>query len=137
GGGGGQGGAGPRARLAGGGLREGGGAPRLNRAANQVGRRVGAGTGRFRAPADEHHPRLRNQERQRSARRGAEENQGSLAHHPRTFSLSFAHHGLGSTGAPSLRNSTYRIGCFEPTATKAAVCGAAPITATGSPVSTN
>ena len=36
-----------------------------------------------------------------------EEDQRSLAHHPRTFSLSLAaHQGLGSTGVPSFRNST-------------------------------
>jgi hypothetical protein len=112
------------------------GAHPLEHVAEQVQLPIGIRNCCFGGPADEHDARLRDQERQRSARRGAEENQGSLAHHPRTFSLSFAHHGLGSTGVPSLRNSTYRIGCLEPTATRAAVCGA-PITATGSPVSTN
>jgi hypothetical protein len=69
---------------------------------------------------------------------GTDEDQGSLAHYPRTFSLSVvAHHGLGSTGVPSLRNSTYRTGWLEPVATAAADCGPPPITATGSPVRTN
>ncbi len=37
----------------------------------------------------------------------AQKNYRSLAHHPRTFSPSFAaHHGPGSIGVPSLRNST-------------------------------
>src|SRR6478752_132153 len=45
------------------------------------------------------------------AGRGAQENNRSLAHHPRTFSPSFAaHHGPGSIGVPSLRNSTYSTG---------------------------
>src|SRR6185295_18315410 len=68
----------------------------------------------------------------------AEQNQRSLLDHPRTFSLSVAaHHGPGSTGVPSLRNSIYKTGWLEPLATAAADCGPPPITATGSPVSTN
>ena len=59
------------------------------------------------ADADRHQSRLRRQQRQGRARSRSEKNQKCLAHHPRTFSpLLAAHQGLGSTGVPSLRNST-------------------------------
>ena len=59
-----------------------------------------------RARSHHHRPRLGHEQRQRRTRCGAEKNKGSLAHHPRTFSPLFAtHHGPGSMGVPSLRNS--------------------------------
>ena len=68
-----------------------------------VGRRGGVGA---RTRAERGQRRLRDHQRQRGPRRAAEKNQKSLPHHPRTFALSgVAHHGFGSTGAPSLRNS--------------------------------
>src|SRR5579863_9879627 len=92
---------------------------------------------RFRARSDKYRVRLRRQERQSGSCEHAEKNQGSFAHHPRTFSPSFvAHHGLGSIGVPSLRNSTYSTGCLDFVAA-ADTCAPPPITATGSPVSTN
>ncbi len=49
------------------------------------------------ARAHQHRARLRDEQRQRCAGGRAEENNRSLAHHPRTFSPSFAaHHGPGS-----------------------------------------
>src|SRR5262249_16002070 len=58
-----------------------------------------------------HQPRLRGGERERRAGSCTEEDQECLAHYPRTFSPSLAaHQGPGSTGVPSLRNSTYRTG---------------------------
>src|ERR1700722_17838746 len=82
--------------------------------------------------------RLGHQQRCHGTGHRTEENQGSFAHHPRTFSPSFvAHHGLGSMGVPSLRNSTYRTGCLGAVMTVAEACEPSPITATGSPVSTN
>src|SRR5580700_9985052 len=99
---------------------------------------VGAAASGLGAGPHQHQPRLGREQGERGASRRAKENQGSLAHYPRTFSLSVvAHHGLGSTGVPSLRNSTYSTGWLEPVATAAADCGPPPITATGSPVSTN
>ena len=69
-----------------------------------VGVGTGGGTG---ARAHERKPRLGGEQGEGRAGGRAEENQRSLAHHPRTFSLSLvAHHGFGSTGVPSLRNST-------------------------------
>ena len=48
--------------------------------------------------------RLRQQQCRHGADQRTKENQGSFAHHPRTFSPSLvAHYGLGSMGAPSLR----------------------------------
>src|SRR6266480_1566425 len=68
--------------------------------------------------------------------RRAQEYQGSFAHHPRTFWPSVAaHHGPGSTGIPSLRNSTYSTGWVEPPVSTPA--NPPPITATGSPATTN
>src|SRR6185503_19817109 len=59
----------------------------------------------------QHSAGLCNEERQCRAGGGAQENYRSLAHHPRTFSPSLAaHHGPGSIGVPSLRNSTYSTG---------------------------
>ena len=83
------------------------GAHALEHVAEQIELAVGVRRRRLRARADEHDARLGREQRQRRARRRAEENEGSLAHHPRTFSTSVAaHHGPGSTGVPSLRNST-------------------------------
>src|SRR5258708_39442104 len=98
--------------------------------------------------ADRHQPGLGGEQCERHARRRTEEDQKCLAHHPRTFSpLLAAHHGLGSIGVPSFRNSTYSTGLSELYAKfavtwVAVACeplpGAPPImTATGSPVSTN
>src|SRR5438552_1423713 len=94
-----------------------------------------------------HQPRLGRQQCESRARSRTEKNQKCLAHHTRTFSpLLVAHHGLGSIGVPSFRNSTYSTGLSELDAgfavTWIAACeplpGAPPImTATGSPVSTN
>src|SRR5207302_816749 len=68
--------------------------------------------------------------------RRAQEYQGSFAHHPRTFWPSVAaHQGPGSTGIPSLRNSTYNTGWVEPPVSTPA--NPPPITATGSPATTN
>ena len=114
------------------------GAHALEHVAEQIELAVGVRGGGLRAgPQDQ--PRLRGEERDRNASGCAEEHQGSrLAYHPRTFSLLVtAHQGLGSTGVPSLRNSIYRTGWLEPVAIAAADCGPPPITATGSPVSTN
>src|SRR5947207_4462221 len=59
-------------------------------------------------------PRLGRQQFSSRARSRTEKNQKCLAHHPRTFSpLLAAHHGLGSIGAPSFRNSTYSTGLPE------------------------
>src|SRR4029077_8349707 len=115
------------------------GAYALEHVAEQIELPVGIGGGRFRAGAEERHGAgLGRGERNGHTGRRAEEDQRSLAYHPRTFSLSLAaHHGLGSTGLPSFRNSIYRIGWLEPVATAAADCGPPPMLATGSPVSTN
>jgi hypothetical protein len=60
-----------------------------------------------RARSHKHGARLGHKQRKCRAGGGAEENYRSLAHHPRTFSPSFAaHHGPESIGVPSLRNST-------------------------------
>ena len=85
------------------------GAHALEHVAEQVELPVGVGGGRLgaRAEAIRHQPRLGRQQRQGRARSRTEENEECLAHHPRTFSPSLAaHQGLGSTGVPSLRNST-------------------------------
>ena len=82
------------------------GAHPLEHVAEQIELPVGVRRSRLGARA-EHASRLRGVHRDRSTCHCAEENQVSLAHHPRTFSLSVAaHHGPGSTGVPSLRNST-------------------------------
>ena len=69
---------------------------------------VGIGGGRLCACPIEHDAGLGCDQRYGHACRRTEENQGSFAHHhPRTYWPSFtAHHGPGSTGIPSLRNST-------------------------------
>ena len=60
-----------------------------------------------RARSHEDSAGLGHEQRQCRASGGAQKNYRSLAHHPRTFSPSFAaHHGPGSIGVPSLRNST-------------------------------
>src|SRR5215471_3620717 len=67
------------------------------------------------ARADQEPGRRLSHERHCCACHGAQENQRSLAHHPRTFSFTVvAHHGLESTGVPSFRNSIYSTGCGEP-----------------------
>src|SRR3981189_2418782 len=72
---------------------------------------VGIRPPRLRARPARRHGRLGRKQGHGGACRRAHENQESLAHHPRTFSLSgVAHHGFGSTGDPSLRNSIYSIG---------------------------
>src|SRR5262249_57162386 len=87
----------------------------------------------------EHDAGLGCDQRHGHACRRTEENQGSFAHHhPRTFWPSFtAHHGPGSTGTPSLRNSTHSTGWLAPPALATADWAPPPITATGSPVTTN
>ena len=93
---------------------------------------------RLRARAIKHDAGLGCDQRHGYAGRRTEEYQGSLAHHPRTFWPSFAaHHGPGSTGIPSLRNSTYSTGWLVPPALAAVIWAPLPITATGSPVTTN
>ncbi len=84
------------------------GAHALEHVAEQVEVAIGVGRSRrLRAHAGEHDARLYRDEGECCACGGTQENEECLAHHPRTFSLSFlAHHGPGSTGAPSLRNST-------------------------------
>src|SRR6266498_2619017 len=69
---------------------------------------IGIGGGRLCARSIEHDAGLGGDQRYGYAGGRTEENQGSFAHHhPRTFWPSFAaHHGPGSTGIPSLRNST-------------------------------
>src|SRR2546429_2363728 len=100
---------------------------------------VGIGGGRLCACPIEHDARLGCDQRHGYAGRRTEEKQGSFAHHhPRTFWPSFtAHHGPGSTGTPSLRNSTYSTGWLTPPALATADSAPSPITATGSPVTTN
>ena len=83
------------------------GAHALEHVAEQVELAIDVRCGGVGAGADEHQARLRCQQRQGRAGRCTENNQGSLAHHPRTFSPSpAAHHGPGSTGLPPFRNST-------------------------------
>src|SRR6185437_4028370 len=114
------------------------GAHALEHVAEQVELAIGVRGGGLRAGAHEHHVRLHREQRQCRSRRRAKEYQRGLAHHPRTFSPSpAAHHGPGSTGVPSFLNSTYRTGWVEPAARMAAIREPLPITATGSPVSTN
>src|SRR5262249_23777215 len=100
---------------------------------------VGMGGGRLCACPIEHDAGRGCDQCHGYARRRTEENQGSFAHdHPRTFWPSFtAHHGPGLTGTPSLRNSTYRTGWLTPPALATADWAPSPITATGSPVTTN
>src|SRR5262245_8176664 len=93
---------------------------------------------RLGARAVEHDAGLGCDQRYGYACRRTEENQGSFAHHPRTFWPSFvAHHGPGSTGTPSFRNSTYSTGWLAAPARAAVDWASPPITATGSPVTTN
>src|SRR5262249_58555981 len=88
--------------------------------------------------ANKDQARLNREQRQCCSRRRAEKNERRLAHHPRTFSPSPAtHHGPGSTGTPSFLNSTYSTGWLEPVARIAAIWEPFPMSATGSPVSTN
>ena len=79
----------------------------LEHVAEQIELAIGVGGCRTRARSHQHGARLRDEERESRTGGGAEKNYRSLAHHPRTFSPSFAaHHGPGSIGVPSLRNST-------------------------------
>src|SRR6516225_7375681 len=111
----------------------------LEHVAEQAELAIGVGGGRLCARPIEHDARLGCDQRHGYAGRRTEENQGSFAHdHPRTFWPSFtAHHGPGSTGTPSLRNSTYSTGWLAPPALATADWTPPPITATGSPVTTN
>src|SRR6185369_3824947 len=114
------------------------GAHALEHVAEQVELAIGVGGRRLGARAQ--HDRMRLHREKRHCRSGcrAEKNERGLAHHPRTFSPSpDAHHGPGSTGTPSLRNSIYKTGWLDPVARMAAMWELFPITATGSPVSTN
>src|SRR5579863_5907879 len=78
----------------------------LEYVAEQVELAICVGRRRTRTRSHRQRTRLGHEERQCCASSGAEENERSLAHHPRTFSPSFAaHHGPGSMGVPSLRNS--------------------------------
>src|SRR5262245_3943519 len=115
------------------------GAHALEHVAEQAELAIGVGGGRLCARPIEQDARLGCDQRHGYAGRRTEENQGSFAHdHPRTFWPSFAaHHGPGSTGTPSLRNSTYSTGWFAPPALATADWAPPPITATGSPVTTN
>ena len=79
----------------------------LEHIAEQIELAIGVRGRGTRARSHQHRARLGHEQRQCRAGGGAEENYRSLAHHPRTFSPSFAaHHGPGSIGVPSLRNST-------------------------------
>ena len=84
------------------------GAHALEHVAEQIELPIGVGgPRRLRAHAGKDRSRLSGEQSQRHTGDHSEENQESLAHHPRTFSLSLvAHHGPGSTGVPSFRNST-------------------------------
>src|SRR5262249_15957320 len=115
------------------------GAHALEYVAEQAELAIGVGGGRLCARPIEQDARLGCDQRHGYAGRRAEENQGSFAHdHPRTFWPSFApHHGPGSTGTPSLGNSTYSTGWLAPPALATADWAPPPITATGSPVTTN
>ena len=82
------------------------GAHALEHVAEQIELPVGVRGRRFGARTDEDHVWLCREQRHCRTSRRAEENECGLAHHPRTFSPSpAAHHGPGSTGIPSLRNS--------------------------------
>ena len=82
------------------------GAHPLEHVAEQIELPVSVGGRRLGACAKEREAaRLGGCERDGHTGRRANENEGSLAYHPRTFSLSEAHHGLGSTGDPSFLNS--------------------------------
>ena len=79
----------------------------LEHVAEQIELAVGVRGRGTRARSHHHRTGLGHEQRQCCTGGGAEENYRSLAHHPRTFSPSFAaHHGPGSIGVPSLRNST-------------------------------
>jgi hypothetical protein len=83
------------------------GAHTLEHVTEQIELPVGVRRGRFGARSGEYVVGLSREQREASTCDRAKENKGSFAHHPRTFSPSFvAHHGLGSMGVPSLRNST-------------------------------
>ena len=84
------------------------GAHALEHVAEQVEVAIGVSRRRSaRAHAGKHKSRLHRDQCERRACRRTHEYEECLAHHPRTFSLSFlTHHGPESTGVPSLRNST-------------------------------
>ena len=79
----------------------------LENVAEQVELAIGvAGRGGARARSHQQPGRLDGHEGQCGAGDRAQEDQRSLAHHPRTFWLLLvAHQGAGSMGAPSFRNS--------------------------------
>jgi len=78
----------------------------LKDVAEQTELAVGVCPRRLGARPDRRHGRLGRKQGHGGACRRAQENQESLAHHPRNLSLSgVAHHGFGSTRDPSLRNS--------------------------------
>ena len=91
-----------------------------------------------RGPADQT-ARLLTERHTSGAQGDAGSNQSSFPNHPPTFRVSDrAHHGPGSIEVPSLRNSTYKTGCFAPIAMVAAVCAVpSPMLATGSPANRN
>src|SRR6516165_9021581 len=111
----------------------------LEYVAEQAELAISVGVGRLCTRPIEHDAGLGCDQGHGYAGRRTEENQGSFAHDPRrTFWPSFAaHHGPGSTGTPSLRNSTYSTGWLAPPALATADWAPPPITATGSPVTTN
>src|SRR5260221_379360 len=75
--------------------------------AEQIELAIGVRGRRAGTRSHQHRAGLGDEQRQCRAGGGTQENYRSLAHHPRTFSPSFAaHHGPGSIGVPSLRNST-------------------------------
>ena len=78
----------------------------LEHVAEQIELAIGVRGRGTRGRSHEHRTGLGHEQHHCRAGGGAEENQSRLAHHPRTFSPSFAaHHGPGSIGVPSLRNS--------------------------------
>ena len=82
------------------------GAHALEHVAEQIELPIGVRGRRFGRRPDEDHVRLSCEQRHCRTSRRAEKYEGCLAHYPRAFSPSpAAHHGPGSTGVPSLRNS--------------------------------
>src|SRR6185312_14873673 len=110
----------------------------LEHVAEQIKLAIGVRRRSARARSHQYRTWLGYEQRQRCAGGGAQQNHRSLAHHPRTFSPSFAaHHGPGSIGVPSFRNSIYSTGWLALAANMDATWDFVPMVATGSPVSTN
>src|SRR5262249_46844233 len=111
----------------------------LEHVAEQAELAVGIGGGRLCACPIEHDARLGCDQRHGYAGRPTGGNQGRFAHGqpPNLYPSFTAHHGPGSTGTPCLRNSTYSTGWLAPPALATADWAPLPITATGSPVTTN